>query len=86
MIIRIMGENQFRLDDSYAPEIDRLDTALHEAFESHNEPDFQKSLTELVHFIREHGAELSYDEVAPSDLIVPEEDMTIEEVRNAMAE
>ncbi|MFI5272432.1 MAG: hypothetical protein ACHQ4H_05280 [Ktedonobacterales bacterium] len=81
MIIRIMTEDQFRLDDRYLPDVQRLDDQLEAALDSGDDPAFTATLNELTAFVREHGQTLPLEEVVSSDLIIPAPDMTLAEAR-----
>jgi hypothetical protein len=84
LIIRIMAENQYRVDDSYLPELDKLDDPVVAALDQGDAEAYSSSLKTLVDFIKEHGEVLPMNEVVPSDSILPAPDMTLEEVRNLM--
>ena len=55
MIVRILGEGQFRVDDSAAAELNRLDTELEAAVEHGNESAFTAALTSLLARVRAEG-------------------------------
>ena len=84
MIIRIMADNQYRVDDSYLPELDELDDPVVAALDQGDAEGYASALQTLVDFVREHGEVLPLDEVAPSDSILPAPDMTLDEVRTLM--
>jgi len=84
MIVRVMEENQYRLDDAHKPEFDRLDQELLEAAHSQDQMAFQQKLTELLRFVREQGESVSYTEVVPSDVVIPAEDMSLAEVQQLL--
>jgi PspAA-like protein len=84
MIIRIMADNQYRVDDSYLPELDKLDDPVVAALDQGDADGYASALKTLVAFVREHGKTLPLDEVAPSDSILPAPDMTLGEVRKLM--
>ncbi|HEX9035158.1 MAG TPA: hypothetical protein VF834_25230 [Streptosporangiaceae bacterium] len=86
MIIRIMGEGQLRVDDAAVDELNKLDTSLEAAIGQHDEAAFGTALTALLAKAREVGTELAPDEIEPSDLILPREGATIEEVRDLLAD
>jgi hypothetical protein len=81
MIIRVMADNQYRIDDSYLPELDKLDDPVVAALDQQDAEGYASALQTLVAFVREHGEVLPMDEVAPSDSILPAPDMTLDEVR-----
>ena len=81
MIVRILTEDQFRLNDEDLPEVRRLDDELEGALERGDSSAFASSLSQLVTYVRGRGQPLGIDEVLPSDMIVPAPDMTLEEAR-----
>ena len=81
MIVRILTEDQFRLDDEDLPEVRRLDDELDSALNSGDSSAFDATLSQLVAYVRGHGHPLGMDEVLPSEMIVPAPDMTLEEAR-----
>ena len=81
MIARIMTENQYRLSDEDAAELDRLDDPLNDAIQSGDDLAFATALAKVLNFVREHGVVIPVDEVVPSDVIIPAPDMTVAEAR-----
>ena len=86
MIIRIMGEGQLKLEDAAVDELNKLDADLEKAVESSDEDAFSSALRALLARARQFGVELPPDAIEPSDLILPREDATIEEVRELMTD
>jgi len=86
VIVRIMGEGQFRLDDSAVDDLSKLDEALEHAVERHDEAAFGSSLHALLEQARSVGEVLPEDAIEPSDLILPREGATIDEVRELLAD
>jgi hypothetical protein len=84
MIIRIMADNQYRVDDSFLPELDKLDDPVVAALDQGDAAGYASSLKTLVDFVLAHGEALPLDEVTPSDSILPAPDMTLDEVRTLM--
>jgi hypothetical protein len=80
MIVRILGENQYRVDDVHTEAITNLDEDMLVAIDTDNGARFQSLLAQLVALIRQHP-EVPADELVNSDLIVPAPDMTLEEAR-----
>lgn len=81
MIVRIMADNQYRLDDSMLPEVHRLDDALEAALTGGDDATFSATLGQIVAYVRTHGQPVPDVEVVASDLIVPADDMTREEAQ-----
>ena len=86
MIIRIMGEGQRRVDDAAVQELNKLDATLESAVEKNDEPAFAAALHALLAEARVAGTPLPADEIEPSDLILPREGATIDEVRELLAD
>lgn len=86
MIIRIMGEGQLRLDDAAVDELNGLDAVLEKAIERDDTDAFAQALNALLARTRELGAALPVDAIEPSDLILPREGATIEEVRELLGD
>jgi hypothetical protein len=86
MIIRIMGEGQLRLPNGAVDELNHLDVDLEAAVEEHDEDAFRTALHALLDKARELGEALPHDVIEPSDLILPAESATIEEVHQLLAE
>jgi len=86
VIIRIMGEGQLKLEDAAVGELNKLDADLEKAVESSDQAAFESAMHALLARAREVGVELPPDALEPSDLILPREDATIEEVRELMTD
>jgi hypothetical protein len=86
MIIRIMGEGQLRLDSSAADELNKMDADLEKAVESNDEAAFSSALQAVLAKARAVGVALPPDAIEPSELILPREDATIDEVRDLLAD
>ena len=84
MIVRIMGEGQLRLDDSAIDELNHLDAVLEAAVEKHDQAAFEPALHALLDKARSLGEAVPPDAIEPSDLILPREGATIEEVRELL--
>lgn len=84
MIIRVLSDNQYRLPDELAPEVDRLDAELLAALDAGYEASFRSTLQRLIGFVRERGALVPHEELVPSDVIVPAHDMTLAETRDLL--
>lgn len=78
MIVRIMGEGQYRIAETELERINRLDDALEAALET---PGFADALAALIDEVRTQGEPLPEDDLHPSDVVLPAADATAEEVR-----
>ena len=86
MIIRIMGEGQLRLDEAAVDELNKLDAALELAVEQGDEAAFSSALQALLAKARSVGTALPADAIEPSELILPQEGATIDQVRDLLAD
>ncbi len=84
MIVRIHMEDQYRLNEVAVAEVDTLDDALFAAIETRDAVAFDKTLHHLLAYVREHGEKVPLDELVPSDMILPSEDMTVDDARAIM--
>lgn len=79
MIVRISGEDQYRLDDGLHDQLDQLAGTAHTAVDAGDEGGFTVALTALLDFVRAHGAVVGDDEIETSDVILPPGDTTLQE-------
>jgi hypothetical protein len=79
MIVRISGEDQYRLDPAEADHVNELDAAVVRAVESGDEAGFEVAYPALLQFVRERGKRVGDDEIESSDLILPPPDITLAE-------
>ena len=86
MIVRILSEGQFRVDDTAAAELNQLDADLETAVEHSDEAAFTDVLTRLLARVRAEGSPLPPDILESSDLILPHEDSSMAEVRKLLTD
>ncbi|MDQ1626709.1 MAG: hypothetical protein QOI54_453 [Actinomycetota bacterium] len=86
MIVRILGEGQFALDDQHADLLNSLDAGLEATVEAGDEEAFHAALTDLLAKVRAIGEPLPDDVLEPSDAVLPAQDSDIEDVRSMLAE
>jgi hypothetical protein len=79
MIVRIMGEGQYRLTDETLVRVNALDNAGVAAVEADDEDAFHVAFEEMLDIIREEGEQLDDDEIETSDVIVPPPDTSFAE-------
>jgi hypothetical protein len=81
MIVRLMGEGQFELDQAACDALNELDNAAVAALEAGDEETFRTRLRELGEAVRDRGTPLADDDLRPSEVIVPPDDLSLEEAR-----
>ena len=86
MIVRILGEGQFRVDDAATAELNRLDADLEAAVEHGDQAAFTAALTRLLAQVRTQGSPLPPDTLESSDLILPGADSSMDEVRKMLTD
>lgn len=86
MIVRILGEGQFQVDDDAAAKLTELDTALDAAVQGGDEPAFKAALDASVLLVRKSGKRVPDDEFVTADFILPFSDATVAEVRQLLAD
>jgi hypothetical protein len=86
MIVRILGEGQFRVDDDTAMKLNALDKDLDAAVRDDEEAVFRAALRAAVALVKTSGTPLSADEIVTAEFILPFSDATISEVRKLLAD
>ena len=79
MIVRIMGEGQYRLGDDVLARVNELDNAAVAAVDGDNEDGFHAAFEEMLDVIRNEGDHLGDEEIETSDVIVPPADTSFAE-------
>ncbi len=86
MILRILGEGQFEVAEHTIEALNGIDTQLQVAVDSDDEVGFREALRSLLSLVREVGERVPDDYLGPSELVLPNADATIEEVRALLGE
>lgn len=81
MIVRILGEGQYRLSDAELDILDALDDAVEAAARAGDAGELRRALQRLLDEVRTQGEEVDADLLIDSDLILPDADATVGEVR-----
>ncbi len=84
MIVRLMGEGQFQVDDSLQQELNELDERATAAVEANDETTLDQALDEMFQGVRDRGERLADDDLSPSEIIIPPSDLTLDETRQLM--
>jgi hypothetical protein len=86
MIVRILGEGQFTVDEAHGDLLNGLDTGLERTVEAGDEESFRSALSDLLAQVRAVGRPLPDDSLEPSDAVLPAEDSTLDDVRALLAD
>jgi hypothetical protein len=84
MIVRLLGEGQFRVDDSLIGRLNELDAEVEKAVADGDERALWSGLQALADAVREHGVKLADDDLSPSDAVIPPEDLSLEEAQELL--
>ncbi len=85
MIVRILGEGQWELDDDAMAELNSLDDAVEAAVADGNADRLAEALHSLLERVRSTGTAVPDSELEDSDLILPAADATVEDVRELLS-
>ena len=86
MIVRLLGEGQFRVDDALFARLNELDDDIARAVEAQDEQALWAGLQALAEAVRTNGSRLSDEELTPSDAVIPPEDLTLDEARELLSD
>lgn len=85
MIIRISGDGQYQIDENALEQINAVDDDLEDAIQTRDEKRFNLELSRLLALVRDGGERLDDDHLAPSELILPPEDISLAEIAAEMS-
>ena len=86
MIVRILGEGRYDVPEGDLPVIEQLDEQLNDAIELHDAERFSTTLNDLIQQIRHDGAPVADDDLSTSELVVPHEGSSLDEVKALLAD
>jgi chromosome condensin MukBEF complex kleisin-like MukF subunit len=81
VIVRVMGEGQFNVDDEVAKGLNDLDEQAERALEAGDEEQLSELLRRMAEAVRTNGARLPADDLSASEAIIPPDDLTLDEAR-----
>ncbi len=85
MIVRIMADNQYRVEPEHEAEIARLDGEMDAAVQANDEGKFHTALLHLIEHVHDQGMVVPDDELVPSDVMIPAADMTLAEAKEVLS-
>jgi hypothetical protein len=81
VIVRIVGEDQYRLPDGDAERLNELDNRAVAAVEAGDEAGFKELWEQMLALVETDGEALPDDELVESDVILPPRDVTFAEAQ-----
>jgi chromosome condensin MukBEF complex kleisin-like MukF subunit len=85
MIVRVMGEGQWRVDGDLQERLNALDDEVAHAVEAGDEETMRAKLRELAEMVKSNGTKLPDEDLSPSEAIVPPDDLSLEEARELLS-
>ena len=86
MIIRILGDGQFRLDDNLVDRVNKIDNKIVKHVSQGNKEEYAKDLANLISTVKELAEPLDPVEILPSDIIIPPSDLSFEDARKVFCD
>jgi hypothetical protein len=84
VIVRVMGEGQWRVDDDVARRLNELDDEVGRALGSGDQAAMSDALQRLAAEVRNSGTKLADDDLTPSDAVVPPADLSLDEAHELL--
>ena len=81
MIVRVMGEGQYEVDDEVAKGLNDLDEQAEQALEAGDAERLGELLGRMADAVRSNGIRLPDEDLSPSEAIVPPSDLSLDEAR-----
>lgn len=85
MIVRILGDGQYRVPDDMAARIAAIDMLIDADLLAGDPDAFRAHITALTAAVREEGTPLGADMLTTSDIILPPPDITLDELQALLA-
>ena len=85
IVVRIQGEDQFRLQRADRGRLDQFDADLVSAIRAGDEPRFRDTLNQLLSWVRSNGQKLGASDLSSSDIVLPSSDMSFKEAQDLLA-
>ncbi|MBJ7595722.1 MAG: PspA/IM30 family protein [Candidatus Dormibacteraeota bacterium] len=84
IVVRIHGEEQYRIATSARLHLDTYDQRLVAAVRSGDDAAFHSALADATAFVKSTGTQLSHEDLSTSDIILPSADMSLDEVKTLL--
>jgi hypothetical protein len=86
VIVRLMGEGQFRIGDELLPTLNELDDRAQAAADAGDEPELDRLLEDMWKLVLAEGERLPDDDLSASDVVIPPSDLTLEETKRLFSD
>ncbi|MEU3885087.1 hypothetical protein [Streptomyces sp. NPDC029041] len=86
MIMRILGEGQYEITEDHLDRLNEPDAALQSAADADDDTLFATALSALLDAVRSYGTPLPAGTIRPSDLVLPDEDTSLTQVRELLSD
>ena len=86
MIVRLMNEGQYRIDDSLRERLNEIDQRAEQALRDENEEELDMLLQRMWDLVQTDGERVPDSELVASDLLIPPADLTLEETRKLFSD
>jgi hypothetical protein len=81
VIVRVLGEGQFEVDEEVAKGLNDLDEQAERALEAGDQKQFSELLGRMGEAVRTNGTRLPDEDLSPSEGVIPPDDLTLDEAR-----
>jgi phage shock protein A len=85
LVVRIQGEGQFRLAQELHAQLDAYDAKVVAAIDGGDADGFRQTVDDAIAFVRSHGAAVPESENVSSQVVLPADDMTLDEAKKIMS-
>jgi hypothetical protein len=86
MIVRLMNEGQYWIDDGLRERLNEIDERAMKALEDNNEEELDMLLQRMWDLVQTEGERVPDAELVSSELLIPPTDLTLEETRQLFSE
>lgn len=83
--MRILNGGQYTLDGTLFDRLNEIDNQIVKAVEKNDEKKMKTLLKEMLSLVKNNGKPLDAKEIVVSDIILPPEDLTLEDAVNIFA-
>ena len=84
MIVRLMGEGQWRVSEEVRERLNELDEEAIAAADAGDEASLDATLERMWALVKAEGERLPDEDLSASDVLIPPTDLTLEETRQLM--